>query len=107
MFKLIREFPQRMEIKATPQQIVSMFPIEVQEHPHMGEIERVWKTDKETFSVNTLPQEVIIDLTKKRKHLQVSQEKMLEILQSIDKFQIVLYYEGNEDIYSVEKIDTE
>ena len=105
MFKLIREIPQRMEITATPQQIVSMFPIEVQEHPHMGEIERIWKTETEQFSVNTLPQESIIDLTKKRKHLQVKSEKMLEILQTIKNFQIVLYYEGNEDIYFVEKIE--
>jgi hypothetical protein len=105
MFKLIREFPQRMEIQATPQQIVSMFPIEVQEHPHMGEIERVWKTDEEIFSVNTIPEEFILDLTKKRKHLQVSNEKMLEILQSIESFKIILYYEGNEDIYIVEKIE--
>ncbi len=105
MFKLIREFPQRMEIQATPQQIVSMFPIEIQEHPHMGEIERIWKTETEKFSVSTLPKESVIDLTKKRKHLQVSNEKMLEILQSVKSFQIVLYYEGNEDIYFVEKIE--
>ncbi len=105
MFKLIREYPQKMEIKATPQQIVSMFPIEVQEHPHMGEIERIWKSDTEEFSVSTLPKEYVIDLTKKRKHLQVSSEKMLEILQSVKSFKIILYYEGNEDIYFVEKIE--
>ncbi len=105
MFKLIREIPQRMEITATPQQIVSMFPIEIQEHPYMGEIERIWETETEKYSVDTLPKECVIDLTKKRKHLQVSNEKMLEILQSVKSFKIVLYYEGNEDIYFVKKIE--
>ena len=93
-----------MEIDITPQQLVSMFPIEMQEHPHMGEIERIWKTEDKTFSVKTLDKEDVLDLTKKRKHLQVKNEKMLEILQNLQDFQIVLFYEGNEDIYSVKRL---
>ena len=104
MFKLVREFPTKMEIDITPQQLVSMFPIEMQEHPHMGEIERIWKTENEIFSVKTLDKEDVLDLTKKRKHLQVKNEKMLEILQNLQDFQIVLFYEGNEDIYFVKRL---
>ncbi len=104
MFRLIRDFPHRMEIKITPSQLVSMFPIELQEHPTMGEIERVWKTEDKVFSVKTL-EDCIVNVSNHRKHLKVCDEKMLEIVESIDKFEIILYYEGNEDKYTVERID--
>ncbi len=70
----------------------------------MGEIERIWKTENEIFSVKTLDKEDVLDLTKKRKHLQVKNEKMLEILQNLQDFQIMLFYEGKEDIYFVKKL---
>jgi len=104
VFRLKRFYPQKLEIEVTPQQLISMFPIELQEHPFMGEIIRVWKTEKETFSPLTAKKEDIIDLTKDKKHIQMKKEKMLEILQSVEKFKIILYYEDKEDLYEVEKI---
>ena len=98
---LQRFYPQEMTIEITPQQLISMFPIELQEHPFMGEINRVWKTDKEVYSVDTIDKDFVVDLTKDRKHLQVKKEKMLEILNNLDEFEIVLYYEDKEDLYKV------
>ncbi len=100
-YVLKRFYPQEMSIEITPQQLVSMFPVELQEHPFMGEIKRIWKNDSEEFSVDTIDKEFIVDLTKDRKHLQVKKEKMLEILSSLKSFEIILYYEDKEDIYKV------
>ncbi len=100
-FILKRFYPQEMTIEITPQQLISMFPIELQEHPFMGEINRVWKTDNKVYSVNTIDKDFVVDLTKDRKHLQVKREKMLEILNDLNEFEIVLYYEDKEDIYKV------
>ncbi len=104
-FRLERFYPQKMEIEITPQQLISMFPIEVQEHPFMGEIKRVWKTKDSVYSVDTIEENFVLDLTKDRKHLQVKKEKMLEILSNIKEFEIILYYEGKEDLYKVEKLE--
>ncbi len=100
-FILQRFYPQEMTIEITPQQLISMFPIELQEHPFMGEINRVWRTDNNVYSVDTVDKEFVVDLTKDRKHLQVKKEKILEILNDLDEFEIVLYYEDKEDIYKV------
>jgi len=70
----------------------------------MGTINRVWKTDKEIFSVDTISDEFILDITQDRKHLRVKDEKLYQILSEIKKFEIILYYENKEDMYRVEKI---
>ncbi len=104
MFKLIRDFPTRIEINITPNQLISMFPIEVQEHPTMGEIERIWKsTEGEVFSVETLS-DCIVNLSNNRKHIKVCDDKMLSILNTINEFEIILFYEGKEDKYTVKKL---
>ncbi len=103
-FRLKRFFPTQLEITVTPQQIVSMFPVELQEHPTMGIINRVWRTGKEIFSVETIPDEFVLDLTQNRKHLRVKDERLYQILSDIKEFEIVLYYENKEDIYRVERI---
>ncbi len=103
-FRLERFYPQKLEIEITAQQLVSMFPVEIQEHPFMGEIKRVWKTKEKTFSVDSVEKEDVLNLSKDKKHLQVKREKLLQILSEIDKFEIVLFYENKEDIYKVEKI---
>ncbi len=100
-FILQRFYPQEMTIEITPQQLISMFPIELQEHPFMGDINRVWRVDNKVYSVDTVDKEFVVDLTKDRKHLQVKKEKMLEILNDLNEFEIVLYYEDKEDIYKV------
>ena len=103
-FRLKRFFPTQLEITVTPQQIVSMFPIELQEHPTMGVINRIWRDEKEIFSVETIPDEYILDLTENKKHIKVKDEKLYHILSDIKEFEIVLYYENKEDIYRVERI---
>ncbi|NPA52786.1 MAG: hypothetical protein GXO22_07810 [Aquificae bacterium] len=103
MFKLIREVPAYIEITITPNQLISMFPIELQEHPTMGQIERVWKTNDNVFSVDTLC-DCIVNLSKNRKHIKVCDDKMLSLLNEIKEFDIVLFYEGKEDKYQVKKI---
>ncbi len=104
MFRLIREVPHRIEITITPPQLISMFPIELQEHPTMGEIERIWKSKDKIFSVSTL-EDCVVNVSNHRKHLKVCNEKMLEVLENLDRFEIILFYEGTEDKYIVEKID--
>jgi len=104
VYKLKRFHPTQIEIQVTDQQILQMFPIEVQQHPFMGQISRVWKTDDFTYSIGTSKKEDILDLSKDALHLQLKKEKMEEILSSLDKFKIILYYEDKEDIYEVEKI---
>lgn len=103
-FRLKRFFPTQLEITVTPQQIVSMFPVELQEHPTMGIINRIWRTEKEIFSVKTIPDEFVLDLTQNGKHLRVKDEKLYQILSDLKEFEIVLQYENKEDIYTVEKI---
>ncbi len=102
-FILERFYPQHMKIEITPQQLITMFPIEIQEHPFMGDIKRIWKTENRVFSVDTIDKESLLDLTKDRKHIQVKKEKMLEILNNLKEFEIILYYEGKEDIYKVKE----
>ena len=70
----------------------------------MGMINRVWKTEREIFSVETIPDEFILDLTQDRKHLRVKDEKLYHILSDMKEFEIVLYYEDKEDIYKVERV---
>ncbi|WP_297454480.1 hypothetical protein [Persephonella sp.] len=103
-FRLERFYPTKLEITITPQQLISMFPIEVQEHPTMGLISRIWKSEDKIFSVDTLPSEDVEDLTTTKKYLKAKDSKMLEILQNLDGFEIVLYYEDKEDIYKVTKL---
>ncbi len=104
-FLLKRFYPTSLQIEATDKQILQMFPVEKQEHPFMGIISRVWLTDNREISVDNFPQDEILDLSKDGLHLQLKPEKLEEILSSIDKFKIVLYYEGKEDVYEVERID--
>ncbi len=102
-FRLIRSDPTKLEVEITSSQLISMLPIEIQEHPVMGEIERVWLSDKKVYSVKNLdPSSVEIHL--EGKHIKISDEKMLSILQTLEKFEIALYYEGKVDKYIVEKI---
>ncbi len=103
MFKLIREIPTHIEITITPNQLISMFPIELQEHPTMGQIERIWKTEGNIFSVETLS-DCIVNLSNNRKHIKVCDEKMMSILNDIQEFEIILFYEGKEDKYQVKKL---
>jgi len=103
MFKLIRNVPTHIEINITPNQLISMFPIEVQEHPTMGIVERIWKTDSAVFSTETFS-DCIVNLSNNRKHIKVCDEKMLSLLNELSEFEIILFYEGKEDKYSVKKI---
>ncbi|NPA53660.1 MAG: hypothetical protein GXO21_03220 [Aquificae bacterium] len=103
--KLKRFFPTKMEIEITPQQLISMFPIELQEHPFMGEIKRVWKTSDTIYSIDTIDKKFIEDMTLERKYLQVKKEKMMDILSSLKEFEIILYYEDKEDIYIAQKVE--
>ncbi len=104
-FLLKRFYPTNLQIEATDKQILQMFPVEKQEHPFMGIISRVWLTEDKEISVDTSPKEDVLDLSKDGLHLQLNPEKLQQILQSLDKFKIVLYYEDKEDIYEVERID--
>ena len=103
MFKLKRFYPTELEIEISPQQLVQMFPIEIQEHPTMGIIERVWKTGKNVYSVESLEDKFVIDMSQNQNklHKRIKPEKMLEILQNLDRFEIILYYQNNEDKYIV------
>jgi len=103
-FKLKRFFPQEIEIEITDKQLIQMFPIEIQEHPFMGEISRQWQSDSKIFSVETSNPEEIIDISTNSKHIQIKKEIMEKILSSLNRFKIVLYYEDKEDIYEVEKV---
>ena len=102
-FKLVRFHPVRLEVTITSSQLINMFPIEIQEHPKMGDIERVWISGDKVFSVNTLEQ-FSVNLSAGRKHIKVSDDKMLSILHDLEKFEIALYYEGKVDKYVVERI---
>ncbi len=104
MFKLKRFEPTKLEIDITPKQLVRMFPIELQEHPFMGIIERVWKTKDKIYSVKTIPEEFIKIASKDKIHKIVKEEKMLEILSNLDNFEIILFYEDKEDKYTVSRI---
>ncbi len=68
----------------------------------MGIINRIWRTEKEIFSVKTIPDEFVLDLTQNGKHLRVKDEKLYQILSDLKEFEIVLQYENKEDIYTVE-----
>ncbi|MDQ7055499.1 MAG: hypothetical protein Q9M89_03010 [Persephonella sp.] len=103
-FRLKREYPTQLEITVTSKQLISMFPIEIQEHPFMGIISRVWRTSDNIHSVETIPPEHITDLSGERKYLRVKDRYMSQLLSALEKFDIVLFYEGREDIYQVEKI---
>jgi hypothetical protein len=40
-YRLTRFIPQKIEIDVLDSQVISMFPIEVQDHPTFGKIKRV------------------------------------------------------------------
>ncbi len=103
-FRLRREYPTQLEITVTAQQLVSMFPIEIQEHPFMGLIIRVWKTSDKTYSVENTPENYVVDLSGDRKYVKVKDEYMFQILSNLENFEIVLFYENREDVYQVKKI---
>ena len=104
MFKLKRYSPTKLEIDITPNQLVGMFPIEVQEHPFMGVIERIWKSGDKVFSIKTIPEKFVDSVSKDKLHKVVKKEKMLQILSELDNFEIILFYEDKEDRYEVLKI---
>ncbi len=81
-----------------------MFPIELHEHPFMGEISRQWIAQDKTYSVEKANEDEVIDLSKDTKHIQMKQEVMEKILKELDNFKIVLFYEDKEDIYEVTKL---
>lgn len=85
-------------------QLISMFPIEVQEHPTFGLIKRVWKTSDKEFSIETFPEDMIENLSSSKTYLKVKDEAMKSLLQDIDNFEIVLFYACKEDIYKVLKL---
>ncbi|MBK3333220.1 hypothetical protein GWK41_09075 [Persephonella atlantica] len=103
-FRLKREYPAHLEITVTSKQLISMFPIEIQEHPFMGIISRVWRTSDQVYSVENIPPEHITDLSGERKYLKVKDQYMSQLLSALEKFEIVLFYEDREDIYQVERI---
>lgn len=102
-FKLIRYFPQRIEIEVLPSQLVSMFPIEIQPHPVFGQLKRVWKTKSNEYSVENFTEEEVQVLNSDN-HIKLKDETMLKLLQQLDTFQIVLYYSDKQDIYEVIKV---
>lgn len=102
-FRLIRNFPHRIEIEVLPAQIVSMFPVEVQVHPVFGQLRRTWKTENTEYCVENFNQEQV-QVVATGKHIKLKDDIMLSILQQIDRFQIVLYYSDKQDIYDVVKL---
>lgn len=102
-FRLIRNHPYRIEIEVLSTQIVSMFPVEVQAHPVFGQLRRTWKTEKDEYSVESFREDqvqVLVD----GKHKKLKDDVMFNILQQMDRFQIVLYYSDKQDVYDVMKI---
>jgi len=104
-FRLKRTYPTTLEITVTPSQIIQMFPVELQEHPSMGIIKRVWKTEGQIYSVDAFPEDAIEDLSGSRKYLRLKDEYMKQLLSEMNRFQIILYYQDKEDVYFVERLN--
>lgn len=102
-FRLIRNFPQRIEIEVLSTQIVSMFPVEVQVHPVFGQLRRTWKTETTEYCVENFSEDQV-QVVVKGKHIKLKDDTMLGILQHTDSFQIVLYYSDKQDVYDVIKL---
>lgn len=104
-FKLIRFHPQKIEIEVLPAQIVSMFPIELQDHPTFGVIKRVWKFNQTEYDTNAFEKCEIENLSSSsRTFIKVKEEAMMKLLQEVQEFQIVLYYQDKKDVYLVSKL---
>lgn len=67
-------------------------------------IERVWRGKDVEYSVDFFPEDHLENLSSSRISIKVKDQIMLDILQNLEEFEIVLYYSDKEDIYKVEKI---
>lgn len=103
-FQLSRLYPQKVEIEVLPSQIVSMFPIEVQEHPTFGLVKRVWKSEGVEYSVDSFPGDRVENLSSTKLFLKVREDVMMELLQTLEHFEIVLSYQDKEDKYRVYRV---
>lgn len=102
-FKLTRNIPQHIEIEVLANQLISMFPIEVQHHPFFGNIRRVWRSGSVEYSVDNFNDEDK-EVIGTGKHIKLKDDVMLKILQNIENFHIVLYYSDSKDTYEVRRV---
>lgn len=103
-FKLTRFYPQKVEIEILDSQIISMFPIEIQEHSTFGLIKRVWQTQDTVYDVENYPDEYKENLSSTKTYIKLKDDVMKEILKGLSEFKIVLYYQDKEDIYQVKRV---
>lgn len=103
-YRLTRYYPQKIEIEVLDNQIISMFPIEIQEHSTFGLIKRVWMTENDVYDVEKYPEEYIENLSFTKKYIKLRDDVMKNILEGLNEFRIVLYYQDKEDIYDVKSI---
>ena len=103
-YKLKRYIPQKIEIEVLDSQIISMFPIEIQEHPTFGLIKRIWISQGQIYDVENFSADYIENLSSSRTYIKLRDDIMKKILADLRSFKIVLYYEDKEDIYEVEAL---
>jgi len=104
IFKLIRYTPQKIEIEITENQVIPMFPIELTEHPNFGIIQRFWKSENQTYSIDNLDASRILDLSTTKIYERLKDDVMLDILNKEGKLKIVLIYNNTEDVYDLIKL---
>ncbi len=100
-YRLKRFIPQKIEIDVLDSQIISMFPIEIQDHPTFGKIKRVWISQDQVYDVENFPENYTENLSSSRTYIKLKDDVMKNLLEGLENFKIVLYYEGKEDIYEV------
>lgn len=103
-YKLTRHHPQKIEIEVLDSQLISMFPIEIQEHPTFGLIKRVWITKNDIYDVENYPEEYRENLSSKKTYIKLKDDVIRKILDGLTEFKIVLYYQDKEDTYDVKLI---
>jgi hypothetical protein len=104
IFKLIRYTPQKIEIEITENQVIQMFPIELTEHPNFGIIQRFWKSENQTYSIDNFDASQILDLSTTKIYKRLKDDVMLDILNKEEKLKIVLIYDNTEDVYDLIKL---
>ncbi len=103
-YKLTRYYPQKIEIEVLDIQIISMFPIEIQEHPTFGTIKRVWITEKDIYHVEKYSDEYTEKLSSTKLYTKLKDDVMRKILEGLSEFKIILYYQDKEDVYQVKRV---
>ncbi|ACN98909.1 hypothetical protein [Sulfurihydrogenibium azorense] len=103
-YRLTRFYPQKIEIEILDTQIISMFPIEIQEHPTFGFIKRVWQTQDTVYDVENYTDEYKENLSSTKTYIKLKDSVMKQILEGLSEFKIILYYQDKEDIYQVKRV---